>query len=85
MLKRLTWMTMGTGFGFGLALWCRRAVRIRVERYRPSQASQRIARSLRGAGERLRGAADDGRRAMHEREQQLRGCHAATGGEGAHR
>ena len=85
MLKRLTWMTMGTGFGFGLAVWCRRAVRSRVERYRPSQVSPRFTRSLRTAGERLHAAADEGRLAMREREEQLRRRHDPAEGEGARR
>lgn len=85
MFKRLTWMTMGTGFGFGLALWCRRAVRVRVERYRPAQLRRRIGVSVRGVGERLHAAADEGRRAMREREEQLRRSHAPSGAVRAHR
>ena len=85
MLKRLTWMTMGTGFGFGLAVWCRRVVRSRVERYRPSQLSRRFSASVRSAGERLHVAAGEGRLAMREREEQLRRRHAPAEGRGARR
>lgn len=70
MFKRLSWMTMGTGVGFGLAVWCRRAVRARLRRYRPSQMSHR-----------LRTAAGEGRQAMREREQQLRRRQVPAGGE----
>lgn len=80
MFKRLSWMTVGTGFGFGLAVWCRRAVRARIRRYRPSQVSLRLNRSAGRAGERLRAAADEGRHAMREREEQLRRRHLPTGG-----
>ena len=36
MFKRLSWLTMGAGLGFGVAVWGRRKVRATVERYRPS-------------------------------------------------
>ncbi len=80
MFKRLSWMTVGTGFGFGLAVWCRRVVRARIRRYRPSQLTVRINRSVGRAGQRLRAAADEGRHAMREREEQLRRRHLPAGG-----
>lgn len=70
MFKRISWMTMGTGIGFGLAVWCRRVVRARLRRYRPSQVARR-----------LRTAAGEGRQAMREREEQLRQRDGWAGGE----
>ncbi|MBW3580698.1 MAG: hypothetical protein KY447_04285 [Actinobacteria bacterium] len=81
MFKRLAWMTVG----FSLAVWSRRVVRARIERYRPSQVSVRLTRSMHRAGERVRAAADEGLRAMREREEQLRRGHLPTGGHQPHR
>ncbi len=85
MFKRLTWMTMGTGLGFGLALWCRRVVQARLRRYRPTQVTARLVASATHTGERLRSAASAGRHAMREREEQLRRHHAPSGGKRRHR
>lgn len=81
MFKRLAWMTVG----FSLAVWSRRVVRARIERYRPSQVSVRLTRSMNRAGERVRAAADEGLRAMREREEQLRRGHLPIGGHQPHR
>ena len=72
MFKRLSWMTVGTGFGFGLAVWCRRVVRAKVRRYRPARLSTDLTTGVRRIGDDLRVAAREGRSAMHEREAELR-------------
>jgi hypothetical protein len=61
MLKRLRWMTVGAGLGFGMSFWVVRAVRQRLQRYTPQ-----------GLKNDLRAAFAEGRVAMREREAQLR-------------
>lgn len=72
MFKRLSWLTMGTGVGFGLALWGRRKVAATLERYRPSALTATWTKTLRRLGDDLRTAGHEGRSAMHQRERQLR-------------
>jgi hypothetical protein len=73
--KRLSWLTVGTGFGFGLAVWLRRALRARIERYRPAQVSAGLTKKLRRLGDDVRAAALEGRSAMRDREAELRRSH----------
>lgn len=73
MFKRLTWMTMGTGVGVGLALWGQRKVKAKVARYQPARVTADLAGSVRRLGEGVRVAAEEGRAAMREREAELRG------------
>ena len=75
MFKRLSWLGVGTGFGFGLAVWCRRAVRARIERYRPARISAGATDAVRQLGDHLRAAAHEGRTAMLQREADLRRAH----------
>jgi hypothetical protein len=71
-LRRLFWMVVGAGFGFGLSFWVMRAVRGAVDRYRPERVSSDLAGAVRALGGDLRAAAADGRAAMRERETALR-------------
>ncbi|HEV2810734.1 MAG TPA: hypothetical protein VGV93_10110 [Acidimicrobiales bacterium] len=73
MFKRLTWMTMGTGVGAGLALWGQRKVKAKVARYQPARVTAELAGSVRRLGEGVRVAAEEGRTAMRDREAELRG------------
>jgi hypothetical protein len=73
MFKRLFWLLLGAGFGFGMSFWVARAVRQTVERYTPERVSNDLASALRAFGKDLRAAAQEGRAAMSEREAQLRG------------
>ncbi len=75
MFKRLTWMTMGTGVGFGAALWGRRKVQAKIERYRPAQVMAEASQAARHLGTHLRAARDEGREAMRQREAELRLTH----------
>ncbi|MDP9453766.1 MAG: hypothetical protein M3P97_10355 [Actinomycetota bacterium] len=77
MFKRLTWMTMGTGVGFGAAVWGRRKVRARLERYRPAQVGLEATRAVRRVGDDLRRAKAEGAEAMRQREAELRLRHPA--------
>jgi hypothetical protein len=77
MIKRLFYLAVGMGMGFGLSLWLTRLVRSTIERYTPERVSADLAASLRRLGEDIRAAVADGREAMHEREAELRESLAA--------
>lgn len=72
MFKRLFWLLVGIGFGFGVSFWVTRFVRSTVERYSPERVSEDLADALRGFGKDLREAVREGREAMREREAELR-------------
>ena len=69
MFKRLFWLVTGAGFGFGSSFWLQRAVRARVERYRPRRLSDELLADVRAAVE-------EGRAAMRQREAELRAASA---------
>ena len=66
MLKRLRWLTAGAAFGFGGAVWLQRKVKAATDRYRPAGVAG-------AAAARAKDALEEGRRAMQEREAELRG------------
>jgi len=70
--KRLFWLAVGIGFGFGMSFWLTRYVRDAVARYTPERLSNELAAALRGLGKDLRAAVADGRDAMREREDEIR-------------
>ena len=72
MFKRLFWLMIGAGFGFGVSFWFMRFVRSTVERYSPERVSTDLADALRSLGKDLREAVAEGREAMREREAELR-------------
>jgi hypothetical protein len=72
MFKRLFWLVIGAGFGFGISFWLMRFVRDTVERYRPEQVSADLAGALTQLGSDIRAAVAEGRLAMQEREEELR-------------
>ncbi|HET9444432.1 MAG TPA: hypothetical protein VFO65_13970 [Acidimicrobiales bacterium] len=72
MFKRVFWLTMGAGFGFGISFWLMRVVRSTVERYTPERVSADLAGALRQLGGDLKEAVAEGREAMREREAELR-------------
>ena len=72
MFKRLFWLMVGAGFGFGVSFWLMRFVRQTVERYTPERMSSDLAGALRAFGEDLRAAVAEGREAMQEREDEIR-------------
>ena len=72
MFKRLFWLVIGAGFGFGVSFWLMRFVRDTVERYSPERVAGNMADALRTFGADLRAAAAEGRMAMREREEELR-------------
>ena len=72
MFKRLVWLVIGVGFGFGVSFWLMRFVRSTVERYSPEKVSGDVAGAVRSFGADLRAAVEEGREAMRERESELR-------------
>jgi hypothetical protein len=69
--KRLFWLLMGVGFGFGVSFWITRFVRSTIERYTPERVSADLAGALKQFGNDLKEAAAEGRQAMKEREAEL--------------
>jgi hypothetical protein len=72
MFRRLFWLVVGAGFGFGTSFWVMRAVRQTAARYAPPRVTSDIAGAVRGFGTDLRVAVADGRDGMREREAELR-------------
>lgn len=72
MFKRLFWLAVGVGLGFGLSIWLARAMRRTAERYTPESIAGRVADGLRELGHELSEAVREGREAMAERETELR-------------
>jgi len=70
--KRLFWLCIGTGLGFGMSLWLTRLVRSTMERYTPERVASDLGAAMRGLGGDLRAAVAEGREAMKEREAELR-------------
>lgn len=75
MLKRARWMGAGAALGAGAVLWGQRKLRSVADRYRPTTiAGDAVERAISIPGN-LRDAFDEGRRAMREREAELRHNH----------
>ncbi|HUZ44165.1 MAG TPA: hypothetical protein VMU63_07140 [Acidimicrobiales bacterium] len=72
MFKRLFWLAVGTGLGFGMSFWIMRTVRSTIERYTPERVGSDLSEALRGLGTDIRAAVSEGRQAMAERETELR-------------
>jgi len=72
MFRRLFWLIVGAGFGFGVSFWLMRFVRETAARYAPERVSADLAGALKGLGADLRAAVAEGREAMREREAELR-------------
>lgn len=72
MFKRIFWLVVGAGFGFGISFWLMRAVKQAAERYTPERVSGDLASALRAFGRDLREAAAEGRAGMREFEEHLR-------------
>ena len=72
MFRRLFWLIVGAGFGFGMSFWLMRFVRETAARYAPERVSADLADAMRSLGSDLRAAVSEGREAMREREAELR-------------
>jgi len=53
MFKRLFWLMMGAGFGFGVSFWLMKWVRETTEKAAERYAPQRVAREVGGAARRV--------------------------------
>ena len=71
MFKRLFWLMVGTGFGFGASLWVNRFLRQTAERYAPQRVGADMSKAVRSFGHDVRAAVADGRDAMRAYEQEL--------------
>jgi len=58
--KRLFWLMVGLGLGFGLSFWLARFFRQTVERYSPERVSGDVADGLKRIGADLRAAVSEG-------------------------
>ncbi len=72
MFKRLFWLIIGAGFGFGMSFWMLRFMRETIDRYRPEKVSADLAGAITQLGQDIRFAVSEGRLAMREREDELR-------------
>lgn len=72
MFKRLFWLLVGAGFGFGVSFWLMRFIRSTVERYSPERVQADMASALKSLGKDVRAAVADGREAMRDYERELR-------------
>ena len=72
MFRRLFWLVIGAGLGFGLSFWMMRVIRQTAARWSPERVSADLAGAARVLGQDLRRAAAEGRDAMHHREAELR-------------
>jgi len=70
--KRLFWLAIGIGFGFGLSFWLVRFLRETLARYTPERMWSDLDSAVRALGQDLREAVGEGREAMREREEQIR-------------
>jgi hypothetical protein len=70
--KRLLWLVIGIGFGFGMSFWVLRSIRRTADRYRPERVSGDLAGAITQLGQDVRAAVAEGRLAMREREAELR-------------
>jgi hypothetical protein len=71
-VKRVVWLGIGTGLGFGMSRRINRAMRRTVERYSPERLATDASSAARRMGAQVADALAEGRTAMHERERQLR-------------
>jgi hypothetical protein len=72
LIRRLVWFTSGVTAGVGGAMWVRRRIRHTVRRYAPERLQAEATASARRLGSGVRDAVAEGRRAMREREAELR-------------
>ena len=71
MFKRIFWLAVGVGLGFGASFWAVRMLRQTVARYSPERLRSDLGDAIRSLGRDIREAVDEGRQAMREREQEL--------------
>jgi hypothetical protein len=72
MFKRLFWLVIGAGFGFGVSFWLTRFVKETMTRYSPERVSADLAGALKQLGADFRAAVTEGVEGMREAEADLR-------------
>ena len=72
MFKRLVWLVIGAGFGFGVSFWLTRFVKETMNRYSPERVSSDLAGALKQLGSDLRAAVTEGVEGMRDAEAELR-------------
>lgn len=72
MFKRLFWLMIGAGLGFGFSFWIMRTVKETIARYSPERVTGDLTAAARGLAADVRAAVDEGREAMRKREAELR-------------
>ena len=63
-MRRLFWLFLGVGFGFGTSFWVMRFVKETAARYSPERVSADVTGAIKGFGDGVRLAVADGREAM---------------------
>jgi len=66
--KRLFWLTVGAGVGFGGSVYAQRRIRRTIEQYFPDQVARQVSTSMRTFGADVLAAAKEGKAAMRARE-----------------
>lgn len=72
-MKRLFWLGLGAAAGAGGTIWAERKVRSRMQAMAPDQLVARAGRRAGAAGRSVVDAFTEGREAMRNREDELRG------------
>ena len=72
MFKRLFWLMVGAGFGFGMSFWVTRTVKATVARYSPERVSNDLTTAAKRFGRDVRAAVSEGRDAMRDYEADMR-------------
>lgn len=71
-MRRLFWAFLGVGVGAAVGVAAVRWAGRTKKRYSPPNLARGAGRAAEGLAERLQGAIEEGRRAMEEREAELR-------------
>ena len=72
MFRRLFWVAVGMGIGFGVSFWLARFVRQAASRFSPDRVRTDLADALQALARDFRSAVSEGREAMRDREEELR-------------
>ena len=72
MFKRLFWMTVGVGVGFGSSFWLLLTVRRTVERLTPERIGRDVVAGARSFADELKDVLGEGLEVMRKREAELR-------------
>jgi hypothetical protein len=70
--KRVTWFVMGAAAGAGGSVYARHKARVAWQRVQPTNVAKIAAGKARDAGRSVADAVREGRRAMHDKEAELR-------------